>query len=104
MPRVLHLFNIFGALTERAMSDYTLGLSRAGFDLTIACESLAPEAPQTSLPAHPHGEAEQCLVLEGSITSDGVTANAGDFTYMPPGSSHHALFSQDGCLLLIAYT
>jgi len=61
-------------------------------------------APQTSLPAHPHGEAEQCLVLEGSITSDGVTANAGDFTYMPPGSSHHALYSQDGCLLLIAYT
>jgi anti-sigma factor RsiW len=61
-------------------------------------------APRTSLPAHPHGEAEQCLVLEGSITSDGVTASAGDFTYMPAGSSHHPLYSHEGCLLLIAYT
>jgi quercetin dioxygenase-like cupin family protein len=61
-------------------------------------------APKTSYPAHEHPEAEQCLVLEGSITSDGVTAYAGDFTYMPAGSSHHPLYSPDGCLLLIAYT
>ena len=50
MPNVLHLFNIFGALTERAMLDYTLGLSRSGFDLTIAYESRAAEAPPPSLP------------------------------------------------------
>jgi mannose-6-phosphate isomerase-like protein (cupin superfamily) len=61
-------------------------------------------APKTSYPAHEHPEAEQCLVLEGSITSDGVTAYAGDFTYMPAGSSHHPLYSENGCLLLIAYT
>ena len=61
-------------------------------------------APKTSYPAHDHHEAEQCLVLEGSITSDGVTAYAGDFTYMPAGSSHHPLYSENGCLLLIAYT
>ena len=61
-------------------------------------------APKTWIPAHDHGEAEQCLVLEGSVTSDGVTAFAGDFTYMPAGSSHHPLYSEDGCLLLIAYT
>jgi len=61
-------------------------------------------APKTSYPAHDHGEAEQCLVLEGSITSEGVTAYAGDYTYMPAGSSHHPLYSEDGCLLLIAYT
>jgi anti-sigma factor ChrR (cupin superfamily) len=60
--------------------------------------------PKTSYPAHDHPEAEQCLVLEGSITSDGVTAYAGDFTYMPAGSSHHPLYSETGCLLLIAYT
>ena len=61
-------------------------------------------APKTSYPAHEHHAAEQCLVLEGSITSDGVTAYAGDYTYMPPGSSHHPLYSPEGCLLLIAYT
>jgi colanic acid/amylovoran biosynthesis glycosyltransferase len=48
--RVLHLFNIFGALTERAMSDYTLGLSRRGLDLTIGHETWAAEAPHTHLP------------------------------------------------------
>ena len=61
-------------------------------------------APKSSIPAHDHGEAEQCLVLEGSVSSDGVTAYAGDYTYMPAGSSHHPLYSEDGCLLLIAYT
>ena len=61
--------------------------------------------PKTWLPAHDHKHgAEQCLVLEGSVSSDGVTAYAGDFTYMPKGSSHHPLYSEDGCLLLIAYT
>jgi len=62
-------------------------------------------APKSSLPAHDHDHgAEQCLVLEGSISCDGLTAYAGDFTYMPRGSKHHALYSEDGCLLLIAYT
>lgn len=61
--------------------------------------------PQSWLPAHDHGvAAEQCLVLEGSITSAGVTAYAGDFTYMPKGTHHHPLYSENGCLLLIAYT
>jgi len=61
-------------------------------------------APKSSIPAHDHGAAEQCLVLEGSVSSDGVTAYAGDYTYMPAGSSHHPLYSEDGCVLLIAYT
>ena len=61
-------------------------------------------APKSTIPAHDHGNAEQCLVLEGSVTSEGVTAYAGDYTYMPAGSSHHSLYSEGGCLLLIAYT
>jgi hypothetical protein len=60
-------------------------------------------APKTWYPAHDHSEGEHCLVLEGSISSDGVTAHAGDFTYMPAGSEHHPLYSETGCLLLIAY-
>jgi len=61
-------------------------------------------APGASLPAHEHRHAEQCLVLEGSISHEGQTARAGDFTYMPAGSTHSDLHSPDGCLLLITYT
>jgi mannose-6-phosphate isomerase-like protein (cupin superfamily) len=61
-------------------------------------------APDTWLPAHDHKFAEQCLVLEGSISSEGVTAYAGDFTFMPAGSVHSALYSQTGALFLIAYS
>jgi quercetin dioxygenase-like cupin family protein len=61
-------------------------------------------APKTFVPEHDHPASEQCLVLEGSVTSDGVTAYAGDFTYMPKGTHHTPLYSEDGCLLLIAYT
>ena len=64
---------------------------------------LVKMAPNTSFPRHEHAHEEHCLVLEGSITSDGVTAYAGDFTYMPRGSSHAPLHSKDGCLLLVAY-
>ena len=61
-------------------------------------------APKSSYPVHKHSAAEQCLVLEGSVSSSGVTAYAGDFTYMPAGSTHQPLYTEDGCLLLIAYT
>ncbi len=61
-------------------------------------------APKTSFPGHEHAAAEQCLVLEGSVQSEGVVARAGDFTYMPRGSSHRPLYTDEGCLLLIAYT
>jgi anti-sigma factor ChrR (cupin superfamily) len=61
-------------------------------------------SPGSSLPRHEHSRAEQCLVLEGSIRSEEMFAQAGDFTFMPPGSTHSALYSETGCLLLIAYT
>jgi glycosyltransferase involved in cell wall biosynthesis len=49
MARVLHLFNVFGALTERAMGDYVSALSKR-FDVTVGCETLAPEAPAVWFP------------------------------------------------------
>ena len=61
-------------------------------------------APGTYLPEHEHRYGEQCLVLEGSVRSDDMEAHAGDFTYMPPGSTHSQLYSESGCLLLITYT
>ena len=61
-------------------------------------------APGASLPTHNHKYAEQCLVLEGSIASEGVTAYAGDYTFMPAGSVHSALYSETGALFLVAYS
>ena len=66
--------------------------------------TLVRMAPGTVYPVHEHSHAEQCLVLEGDLTCSGVTAHAGDFTYMPAGSVHSSMFTTSGCLLLIAYT
>jgi len=55
-------------------------------------------------PEHDHPQAEQCYVLEGSLTdSDGVTVYAGDFVVVSAGIKHAKLHSVDGCTLLIAY-
>jgi len=61
-------------------------------------------APNTWLPEHDHKFAEQCLVLEGSIQSDDMTAHAGDYVFMPAGSHHSALYSATGATFLIAYS
>lgn len=43
--RVLHLYNIFGAATERAWLDYPLMLAERGWEATFAAEEVAPQAP-----------------------------------------------------------
>lgn len=50
MARILHLFNIFGAATEKAMLDYTLALDGDGWDLTAGYETSADGAPSTPFP------------------------------------------------------
>ena len=61
-------------------------------------------APKSNIPAHEHKYNEQCLMLEGSVSGDGQTAYAGDFVFMPAGSSHKPLYSEEGCLFLITYS
>ena len=61
--------------------------------------------PGAVFPQHDHPRAEQCYVLEGSITdSDGLTLQAGDFVLMSGGITHAPLHSEEGCVLLVAYT
>ena len=60
--------------------------------------------PNTWYPEHRHVADEQCLVVEGAVTSEGVTVHAGDYVFMPKGSLHAPLYSEMGCVLLIAYT
>jgi quercetin dioxygenase-like cupin family protein len=61
-------------------------------------------SPKSHLPAHEHKFNEQCLMLEGSVSGDGQTAHAGDFVFMPVGSLHKPLYSEEGCLFLITYS
>ncbi|HEX4489037.1 MAG TPA: cupin domain-containing protein [Terriglobales bacterium] len=65
---------------------------------------LVKMAPKSHLPAHEHKFNEQCLMLEGSVSGDGQTAYAGDFVFMPAGSLHKPLYSEEGCLFLITYS
>ncbi len=60
--------------------------------------------PGAVFPRHEHPEAEQCYVLEGSLTdSDGVTVYAGDFVVVAKGITHEQLHSVTGCTLFVAY-
>ncbi len=61
--------------------------------------------PGAVYPPHEHRTAEQCYVLEGSVTdSSGVTAFAGDFVCMAAGSTHQEIHTETGCVFLLAYT
>ena len=60
-------------------------------------------SPGARVPPHHHASAEQCLVLQGSLTDGETTVEAGDFIFMPAGSTHRELSSSAGCTFLIAY-
>jgi quercetin dioxygenase-like cupin family protein len=61
--------------------------------------------PGAVYPSHEHRYAEQCYVLEGSVTdSTGITALAGDFICMSAGSMHGEIRTETGCVFLLAYT
>ncbi|OIV39891.1 cupin domain-containing protein [Flavobacterium johnsoniae] len=52
-----------------------------------------------SYPNHIHPAGEQIFVLEGEVRSGKDELKAGDYLYMPPGSTH-SVFSRTGCTLL----
>jgi len=53
------------------------------------------------IPPHPHTKDEECLVLEGSITHDGVLYRQGDFLFTRPGLRHKDFVAPEGALLMI---
>jgi quercetin dioxygenase-like cupin family protein len=53
--------------------------------------------------SHVHSSNESCLVLEGTVEDGDMKLNAGDFLFMPAGTTHTTSYSETGCLLLIAY-
>ncbi len=61
-------------------------------------------APGARVPVHHHDLSEQCLVIEGTVTDGDITVSAGDYVFMPAGTTHSELWSERGCTFLIAYT
>lgn len=62
---------------------------------------LARLRPGVTLPAHEHGAAEECLVLEGEITQGDVTIRAGDYHLALKGARHGAMTTRTGALLFL---
>ena len=57
--------------------------------------------PGAIIPAHPHPGVEECLVLEGDISTHGRTLRKGDYMRADAGSDHQESRTEEGCLLLI---
>lgn len=57
--------------------------------------------PGARLPAHVHGDTEQCLVLEGDIRWGDLAYEKGDFVAMGKGTEHPELHTVNGNLLLL---
>jgi anti-sigma factor ChrR (cupin superfamily) len=58
-------------------------------------------AAGTRIPPHEHPLDEECLVLEGDATLNGILCRAGDYHLAPQGKPHDWLTSETGCLLFI---
>jgi anti-sigma factor ChrR (cupin superfamily) len=56
--------------------------------------------PGARIPAHRHLGVEQCLVLEGDLSSGPVKMSAGDFNCSFPDSIHDEIKTDGGALLL----
>ncbi len=64
-----------------------------------AISLLARFAAGASVPAHAHGIAEECLMVEGELFLGDLLLPEGGFQAAPAGSSHGALFADAPCLL-----
>ena len=58
-------------------------------------------APGARIPPHEHSLDEECLVLEGSATVNGVHCGTGDYHLARQGKPHDWLTSESGCMLFI---
>lgn len=64
-----------------------------------AVSLLARFAAGASVPAHPHGIAEECLMVEGELFLGDLLLPEGGFQRAPAGTAHGALVADAPCLL-----
>ncbi len=55
--------------------------------------------PGATVPTHPHGIGEECLMVEGELFLGDVLLREGEFQFAPAGSRHDELMSDVGGLL-----
>ncbi len=60
--------------------------------------------PGAALPAHSHGDDEECVVLEGEAYLGGTRVRAGDYHLARKGSDHGVVRSDTGALLFLRTT
>jgi anti-sigma factor ChrR (cupin superfamily) len=58
-------------------------------------------AAGASYPAHEHGGAEECYVLQGDLVIGELTMRGGDFQRMEAGTRHPVQRTEGGCLLFL---
>jgi quercetin dioxygenase-like cupin family protein len=58
-------------------------------------------APGSSYPAHRHGGAEECFVIEGDLQVGSLTMRASDYQRAAPGSTHPVQSTASGCVLFL---
>ena len=57
--------------------------------------------PGTSIPLHSHSGIEQCYIIEGDFHAANQQLGPGDFHVAPVGSTHDAVHTTNGALVLI---
>lgn len=57
--------------------------------------------PGSQVPAHPHGEDEECMVLEGELHFGEIHVRAGDYHVARAGSTHGLIRSTTGAMMYV---
>lgn len=62
---------------------------------------IARIAPGGRMPHHRHRGMEECLIIKGSLWTDGVLLKEGDYIVTEDGTEHEDTWSPDGALALL---
>ena len=63
--------------------------------------ALFRSGPGARMPAHKHVGLEECLVLEGSLYTDGILLHAGDYIVTEDQTIHEDTWTETGALVLL---
>lgn len=57
--------------------------------------------PGAAFPDHKHAEDEECYIIEGDLNMGGNKFTSGDYIRANADSTHHSIYSENGCTLLV---
>jgi quercetin dioxygenase-like cupin family protein len=71
------------------------------FDDGITCSMLVRMEAGASIEGHSHDAPEECLCVQGDVWLNDSLLKAGDYEVALPGTDHHRIKSESGCLLFV---